>query len=678
MSRYRPPVLSWRSMPLMPVALMLAVGILLSSVLSAQWVLLALGAVAVVLFIFRWGRPSLWVVALVAGLATGHRASTPVPGELHYGDVRTFQGTIVEAEEHDNADNYIVEIRSPRCRLRLSVLDGHGYLLTPGSTVRFTAAVEDGSADYLLPDELDYGKLLRQRGISGCAIVRADSLQLLGDAPGIINFARRLKARVVDDIVTGPFDSGTAGFLAATLVGDDSFVDSSTRDYFSKAGIAHILALSGTHVTVIMLILMVVFFPVHASGKINLRRLLIIIFLWAYALLTGFSPSVTRAVVMASIFLTAQMIERNSSPLNSVAAAAVIILLFDPGSLYALSFQLSFLAVISIIICGAKARGLFFVEFPVVTLAATVATAPLVAYHFHIMPTLFLVSNLVAFIVLPLFLVIGVIVMVLWSVHLCAGWLVKAGDFLHHVLVETSVKVVDSTAAVVTHLYPSLPAVCIACVAILLMLIAIGRQRFRLTTAIASLVVFLSVPMANHYTTPSTPASDWMIVGTPAGNALVLVDHGKCLMVTDAMPGGKQNVRLRLQRRLEDYLGRRGIDSIEMFHPHSNVKRLRAMSTTFGFVNDRVEVSPADSTPIDFLIVGAPFHGDLMQLIARHRPGKVVFGANLHYKTLQRLDSLDCSAFDLRKGFIRRREQQPALQPESPPEPERESRPEVQ
>lgn len=643
MALYRPAVLSWQLTPLVPAALLLATGIF-ATTFSPVWLTVALIALSVALAFLSDKRYAAWTLALAVGLMVGPRAVVNVPAGLYSTYDKVYKGTVAEAIEGDNADSYIVDLERPQCRVKLSVLNAPGRLLPPGSAIEFKAAFESGAPRYLLPFERDYAGMLRDRGIAGCTLVEADSIKLTGNPGGVLNFARRVRTRIVDLILTSPFDSSTSAFLAATLIGDDNYVDYSTRDYFSKAGIAHILALSGTHVAIIVLILTAIFFPLHAWGKINAARVLIIVALWVYALLTGFSPSVTRAVVMATVYLVACMMERNSAPLNSVAVAVIIILLADPASLYSISFQLSFAAVVAIIICGERVRGNYVTGFIVVTLAATVATAPLVAYRFHVMPTMFLFSNIVALTMLPTFLIIGIVVTLLWSIHLTMPWLTTAGDVMHSVLVRFSQMLVDSPFAFVSQLYPSVESVIACYVAIVLMLIAIGVGKYRLVFSLASLAMFVSVPFVDKLTSPELPVNEWMIVSTSSGNAVVVLDDQQALMFTDAPVGTAINVRLRLERRLEDYLGRHKVDSLTMV----DTRQLARISPSFMFFNDSVKESARGAAPIDYLIIGPPFNSDLSEVIKRLKPRHIVLGANLHHRVSKKLKATDTTSIDLK------------------------------
>lgn len=211
----------------------------------------------------------------------------------------------------------------------------------------------------------------------------------------------------------------SAGILSALILGDKQEVDDSTRNDFANTGVIHVLAVSGLHVGYVSLILITCFgllrLPYH------LKMFSVIAGLIFYVGLTGGAPSVMRASIMASLMIIGGLLERKSDILNLLAAAAFIILLISPGQLQNLGFQLSFLAVLSIVTLfpvfkewvsglsilrnsGFGRMILGVLDLFLVSLAAQLGTLAITIYYFHKIPLVSLIANLV---VVPL---IGIIV----------------------------------------------------------------------------------------------------------------------------------------------------------------------------------------------------------------------------------------------------------------------------
>lgn len=191
------------------------------------------------------------------------------------------------------------------------------------------------------------------------------------------------------------------------------------RRLFAASGAAHVLAVSGLHTGIIYAVLLGLltlggrYRPMH-ENKFARRTLSLVIIaaMWGYAWLTGMTPSVVRAVLMVTIFEIGRVLYQRAFSLNTVGAAAVLILLAHPSDLWSISFQLSFAATAAIIIVmssltpalplreGRWKRAILYVwGILVVSLAAQLGTLGITAYCFKQMSTYFLLTNLI---VLPL------------------------------------------------------------------------------------------------------------------------------------------------------------------------------------------------------------------------------------------------------------------------------------
>ena len=225
---------------------------------------------------------------------------------------------------------------------------------------------------------------------------------------------------------------GSAGAIAcALLTGDKSAIQPDVRDKFINSGTAHILAISGLHMSIVA---SVVFFLLYkllqylsyfwkiCSTK-SIAAIATIPATFLYLALSGFSPSATRAFIMTSVFLVGGIFGRGVLSMRSVAVAGFLILLFSPGSIFLVSFQLSFCAVVALIAFyetfqykinflkiesgGILGKTLFYiVSMLITTLIASIATLPISVAVFNRLSLSGLLGNLVAipiisFLVIP-------------------------------------------------------------------------------------------------------------------------------------------------------------------------------------------------------------------------------------------------------------------------------------
>ncbi len=192
----------------------------------------------------------------------------------------------------------------------------------------------------------------------------------------------------------------------ALLIGYKVDLDKDLVQAYSNAGVVHLIAISGLHMGIIYGVLVWIFslLPVIKKSKPT-RLILIILSLWFFALLTGASPSVLRAAVMFSFIVAGNAFNKKNSVYNSLAASAFLLLCFNPFILWDVGFQLSYLAVLGIVVAQKNiSNWLYFKnkyeqrawQLAAVSLSAQLFTFPLCFYYFHQLPLLFLFSNMLA------------------------------------------------------------------------------------------------------------------------------------------------------------------------------------------------------------------------------------------------------------------------------------------
>ena len=282
-------------------------------------------------------------------------------------------------------------------------------------------------------DELtfDYARYVTLQGVSGTMYVPADCLKRVGEAPlSLRERMLRLRQRLYVRYMRDAFDDAALGVLAALSLGERRALSAEVRAVYADAGVAHALALSGLHVGVIYgMLAFAVRRLVRRRGLHWLRELLIVSVLWLFALMTGMSASVVRAVMMCTFYVVARWISQDSSPLQVLSLAAMVMLLVRPFYLFDVSFQLSFTSMAAILVVEPWLEQLFrphhfrplplLVSYPIsvvcMSLAAQLGTFPLVLYHFGTFPLYFLITNLVA---VPLLTVLLFIAVFWWALVL--------------------------------------------------------------------------------------------------------------------------------------------------------------------------------------------------------------------------------------------------------------------
>jgi len=304
-----------------------------------------------------------------------------------------------------------------RGRLLLSVERGEMNFIT-GDRIRFSSRLKN-PRNFGLPGEFDYEKYLALRNIHTTAFTRnSEYLILIGDSD-LYPFQRRvdMMAMSLGRFITNNISPTEAKILRALLLGDMGAVPKDIKDSYTKAGVNHILSISGFHVGIIaVFVFQIVLLTTRGSESLllsfNLRRtpmFLIIPILIFYLFLSGAASATIRSVIMIVVYIFAMAVEREVDPIDSLLLAAVIILSLSPSSLFDISFQLSFLAIWGILALtpilltpfnsmkrGKHYKLLLFFFTSVTAIAATLIP---VAYYFHRATLTGLLSN---FIIVPL------------------------------------------------------------------------------------------------------------------------------------------------------------------------------------------------------------------------------------------------------------------------------------
>ena len=501
--RARPPRVSRseRAALLPTLAGALAVGLLIGARWDAPTAATALFALAAALGL--WLSASLRIsllpalAALALALGTLRAASADEPGAalipLHAAGKIELAGTVADYPK-DAAAASTFTLRAESVRV-----DDESARAPVSGLVRVTAAATAAIAEKRAPplfrygdrlilsgrlrappelDDFDFPAYLERRGIR--SVMSFPNVRLVSEGGGS-RFARALHAmrREMADALAKAVPEPQAAFGQAILLGiRDGLPDALTED-FRRSGASHLLAISGLHVGILLAL------TVSAGAALFGRRRRLYLLapfaaVWGYALLSGASPSATRAAVMGTAYLLALVVGRPRSLVPALALAAALMAAAQPRVLSDVSFQLSFAAMMGIALYrerlsdpildalnaspevgGVRAEALRSLAGATgITLAATLATAPLVGFHFGQVSTMSLPATLLALPAVPLALVAhgaaALIGVVSETASAPAGWLawalsayiVKVSEILARVP-AASVKVGEIGAALV-------------------------------------------------------------------------------------------------------------------------------------------------------------------------------------------------------------------------------------
>ncbi|MGW9684093.1 ComEC/Rec2 family competence protein [Flagellimonas sp. 2504JD1-5] len=302
----------------------------------------------------------------------------------------------------------------------------------------------------LNPHQFDYKDFLRKQGVYHQIQVQTDQL-LPKENPSIslLGIASNFREHIIANLKSQNFGKEELGVIQALLLGQRDDISESIYNNYKDAGAIHILAVSGLHVGILLLLFQFLLTPLERlpKGK-TLKLLSVVVLLWTYAFIAGLSPSIVRAVTMFTFIAYAMHLNRPTNAFNIVALSMFFILLAKPLFLFQVGFQMSYAAVLAIVWIYPKLQQFWFPDnFLIrktwqllsVSMAAQLGVLPISLYYFHQFPALFFISNLLIIPFLGIILGMGILVILLSLV-----------DFLPYFLVEIYNAIIKTMNSVIS------------------------------------------------------------------------------------------------------------------------------------------------------------------------------------------------------------------------------------
>ncbi len=258
------------------------------------------------------------------------------------------------------------------------------------------------------PGAFDYKRYSAFHGIYHQAFVKNNEWLLVAHQKpsGYNSFIYSTRNKIRDILYKYIPGDNERSIASALLIGYKVDLDKDLVQAYSNAGVVHLIAISGLHIGIIYFILVWIFSKIPGVKKSKVTRLIFILLcLWFFAFLTGASGSVLRSALMFSFIAAGKSTSKKISIYNSMAASAFILLCYNPYLLWDVGFQLSYCAVLGIVISQPYIYKWFYIKnnflnaiwkLSSVSLAAQLFTFPICIFYFHQLPSLFLISNLIA------------------------------------------------------------------------------------------------------------------------------------------------------------------------------------------------------------------------------------------------------------------------------------------
>jgi competence protein ComEC len=487
-------------------------------------------------------------------------------------------------------------------KIELNIYFSSGQLPEYGDIIEFKSTLRS-AANFKNPGAFDYVRYLTLKGLSGRAYCSQKNIRILKEERPTNLFVRGLRAieqirtrfyYFILDQTRASEHPEYAKILAALITGKSELIDQNTQEYFSKAGISHLFAISGLHLSIIVLIFYTIaynclsIFPQYLiTGKAKKIAGIIILFpLLIYAIFSGFSSSTQRAFVMAAVFIFSFISEKEKDIISAISTAGIIILIMEPAALFSISFQLSFIAVSFIAAGLSLIRKKTFIFNPnimgrisilaCISFFAALGTAPLIAHYFHIISLIQIISNLffipiIGFIILPS----GLAALISFPfIPGVSGWLIHITHYLMSGCIRLSEIISTIPFSWIRIMSVDISKILAAYMIMLLIYTGIKRQK-KAFGLILILLLIISVNIFTNISPFDSPKNKMLISLLDVGqgnSALIETSQGRTILVDGGgFPGSSTFDTGKFI--LAPFLWQKRIDTLDLViltHPESD------------------------------------------------------------------------------------------------------------
>ncbi|OUS11849.1 competence protein [Nonlabens dokdonensis] len=404
------------------------------------------------------------------------------------------------------------------------------------------------------PGDFDYKKYLKSIDVYGQIYVDTPKILSYENGSQELGVLLRLRTTILEKLEASGLNDNPRGVIEALVLGQRQNVDPEVTKSFRDAGVIHILALSGLHVGIILLILRVLTKRILRMKYGRWIQSVVLIFLlWSFALLTGMSPSIMRAVTMFSFVAIGLNLKRKGSVYHSLTLSAFVLLLFDPRILFQVGFQLSYMAVFSIVLIQPVLAGLwpwrnkvkdFFWNIFTVTVAAQIGVAGISLFYFNQFPGLFILGNMLLLPVLPFIIGAALLLIFLLLLGIPTDWLTTVLNAVLEFIIETVARISSFETFIVKDVHLTFWKTALIYVALFSFVLFLlpyfkrsKRERFYLKKpnwmlhlSLLSLVVLFGL---KSYEKLNTDKDSFLVLHQATGSAVSLSNQDQATLFTD-------------------------------------------------------------------------------------------------------------------------------------------------
>ena len=556
---------------------------------------------------------------------------------------KILTGEVREITYSENSTRFLVIITNDEqngsctnSKLALSV-KGHDYNTRIGDIIAFKSHLEP-IKNAGNPEEFDYQAYMARQGILYQQHFHEEhEYKVITHKDGLNAYAKSFRNRLSKKVIDSKLEPAAQKFVLTVVLGNKQYLDRETQSDFSCAGVAHLLAISGLHVGIIFILLYWLSFPLDFLRIKRLRLILVLFCLIAYAIISGLSVSVLRSTIMTAFTITAFAMRRKSSALNSLCAAAIIILCLNPNALLDVGFQLSFITVLCLITIvsdilehfNRRNRISFYIISLIITSAvSSLATMAISAHYFHTVPLLAIPANILLIPLMPIFMVIAC----LWLFCIYFGQEIAALTWL----IEKLYQLLDSVATLFTNIPFShisnvyMPTIVVWLSIAVVFIIIWGFKSHKRLTFIATAIIIIASVAVIRYDKATTPKTGTVIFADFNSTPILAFTHGKAWLWCP-----EDNLTIAdFCKYHPGFIAKYGIYDISLVSERLSIPNA-FIQPPFAFIGGKKVVVPASNLStgemtFDYAIITKDFYSSISSLQKKVNFSKVILSASIY------------------------------------------------
>ena len=502
-------LIPWDQFPLVRVAGFFILGIVIAEkinpfndILSIVLFLMTITVISMLWFAVKNPKISSALLLLTFSAIGMIRYSieNPLLSEHHYsryieeGKAAVIEGEISYIKPTERSTSYYVHVNKINENASTGILLAYvlkkdssvQYFL--GDTIRFEAKIQSLPLPQN-PEVFNYADYLKKKHIHYQTFIYSKKHEKLNRNPSPVSIISKVHDWCEKTLANVISNKERLAVANAMILGNRDLIDDDLQQVFTETGTVHILAVSGLHVGIVAMIFWMLFkyLPTENLLVKCLKTVLLISAVCFYALLTGGSPAVLRAAVMFSFLLVGKLWFANANVFNILALSAIVLLLYNPYLLFQVGFQLSYLALISILFFQPRLSRLYEPQNRItntiwslvtVSLAAQMLVFPISLYTFHQFPIYFLISGVVSVFLAPFVLGGGIITLATAKIPIISTLTTKGINYLLMAFMYSIKLVHNLPFQIIENVYLSTTSLAALYIIVIMLMFIIYIQRY--------------------------------------------------------------------------------------------------------------------------------------------------------------------------------------------------------